>query len=94
VNDTIHSSLQSLNPSVTFKLGNTISEGPTIEIKLPYNAFDLQASWPIYPNATNYFPLRRAANDTQYIIGRTFLQEAFVPLELYLASANFLIAMS
>jgi hypothetical protein len=94
VNDTIHSSLQSLNPSVTFKLGNTISGGPTIEIKLPYNAFDLQASWPIYPNATNYFPLRRAANDTQYIIGRTFLQEAFATLEFYLAFANFLIAMS
>jgi hypothetical protein len=27
-------------------------------------------------NQTRYFPLQRAANDTQYTLGRTFLQEA------------------
>jgi hypothetical protein len=76
VNDTVHDMLLTLNPVLTFTLGNTISGGETIDIKLPYQAFDLQASWPIYPNATNYFPIRRAENDTQYTIGRTFLQEA------------------
>jgi hypothetical protein len=76
VNDTIHTQLQNLNPTLTFILGNETSHGETVTITLPYAAFDLQASWPIYSNATNYFPLRRAANNTQYTLGRTFLQEA------------------
>jgi hypothetical protein len=65
-----------LNPSITFKLGYEIYGGQSINIVLPYAAFNLQASYPIYSNATNYFPIRRASNDTQYVIGRTFLQEA------------------
>jgi hypothetical protein len=76
VNDSIHSKLQSLNPTLTFQLGNEAYGGGSINIILPYSAFDLQANYPIYPNATNYFPLRRAANDSQYVIGRTFLQES------------------
>ncbi|MCJ1264534.1 hypothetical protein MMC22_004406 [Lobaria immixta] len=78
VNDTIHAKLQQLNPTVTFKIGNTISGGEFVNIELPYLAFDLQASSPIYPNAKNYFPIRRADNDTQYTLGRTFLQEAYI----------------
>jgi len=65
-----------LNPSITFKLGYEIYGGQSINIVLPYAAFDLQANYPIYPKATNYFPIRRASNNTQYVIGRTFLQEA------------------
>lgn len=80
VNESIHSQLTSLNPVLTFRLGNAISGGESIDITLPYQAFDLQATYPIYPNATNYFPLRRAANDSQYTLGRTFLQEAYVTL--------------
>ena len=76
VNDTIHSQLQNLQPTLTFQLGNAAYGGESINIVLPYSAFDLQANYPIYPNATNYFPLRRAANDSQYVIGRTFLQES------------------
>ena len=75
VNDTLHESLLSRNPNITFQLGNSIS-GPSIEITLPYAAFDLQGTYPFVANTTNYFPLRRAANDSQYVIGRTFLQEA------------------
>ncbi|CAD6586889.1 MAG: hypothetical protein ASARMPRED_002866 [Alectoria sarmentosa] len=61
VNDTIHQQLQNLNPTVTFTLGNS-SASQSVNITLPYGAFDLQASNPIYPNGTNYFPLRRASN--------------------------------
>lgn len=78
VNDTIHAKLQQLNPTVTFKIGNTVSGGDFVNIELPYLAFDLQASSPIYLTAKNYFPLRRAHNDTQYTLGRTFLQEAYI----------------
>jgi len=78
INDTVHSQLQKLNPSLTFQLGNDVYGGESINIVLPYSAFDLQANYPIYPNATNYFPLRRAANDSQYVLGRTLLQESQV----------------
>lgn len=78
VNDTIHTQLTNLNPSVTFRLGNTLFDGTTQNIQFPYAAFDLEASYPIYTNATKYFPIRRAANDTQYTLGRAFLQEAYI----------------
>lgn len=78
VDDSIHAQLQELDPSVTFRLGFLEAGGPSVNITLPYGAFDLQASSPIYPNTTNYFPLRHAANSTQYTLGSTFLQEAYV----------------
>jgi hypothetical protein len=52
-----------------------------VNVVLPYSAFDQQATYPIYPNATNYFPIRRADNDTQYTIGRVFFQEAYVRID-------------
>ena len=83
VNSTIHSRLLVLNPTVTFKLANDLSSGPTVSISLPYGAFNLEAHYPIFSSessnsSVNYFPLRRAANDTQYTLGRTFLQEAYI----------------
>ena len=81
VNSTTHAQLTQLNPSVTFTLGNGISNGDTIEITLPYASFDLQASYPIYATLTLYFPLRRALNESQYTLGRTFLQEAYLTVD-------------
>ena len=81
VNSTVHAQLMQLNPSVTFTLGNEVSGGGVVNITLPYGAFDLQASQPIYANATPYFPLRRAANESQYTLGRTFLQEAYLTVD-------------
>lgn len=78
VNDTTHTKLLQLNPSITFKLSVNATGGTTLNLNFPYAAFDLQASYPIYSNRTNYFPLRRAFNDSQYTLGRTFLQEAYV----------------
>jgi hypothetical protein len=68
-------------PSITFGLGTTANPAERVNIVLPYSAFDQQATYPIYPNATNYFPIRRAYNDTQYTIGRTFFQEAYVKID-------------
>lgn len=80
INDTMRSKLLNLAPKVTFVLGEntTPNVGTTQNIVLPYAAFDLQASYPYYQNATNYFPIRRAANSSQYTIGRTLFQEAYV----------------
>ncbi|KAH7400533.1 aspartic peptidase domain-containing protein [Phaeosphaeria sp. MPI-PUGE-AT-0046c] len=69
------------NPSITFGLGTTANPSERVNIVLPYSAFDQQATYPIYQNVTNYFPIRRAYNDTQYTIGRTFFQEAYVRID-------------
>lgn len=75
VNDTLNDRLKAQNASVTFTLG-TLTTVTTVDISLPYEAFDLIADYPLMPNKTRYFPLVRAANDSQYTLGRTFLQEA------------------
>lgn len=77
VNDTLHNKLITQNANITFTLGNTETGGPTIDIILPYDSFDLVATPPFVQNSTKYFPLQRADNDTQYTLGRTFLQEAY-----------------
>ena len=73
INDTQHSALQKQNATTTFSLGTADS---TVDISLPYAAFDLTAKYPLLTNASRYFPLMRAANESQYTLGRTFLQEA------------------
>lgn len=82
VNDTIHSQLLTKNPQITFKIGNTIYDnGNNTNIVLPYAAFDLQVGSPYYDSSKYYFPIRRAANDTQYTLGRAFLQEAYLTVD-------------
>ena len=94
VNSTMHRKLKSLNPSITIKLVNSLEDTSTnyTNIVLPYAAFDLQASYPYYENATNYFPIRRAANDSQYVLGRTLLQEAYLIVDY--ERANFSVAQA
>jgi hypothetical protein len=77
VDEKLHESLKTSNPSFTFTIGDS-EGGPMVDIVLPYASFDLRASYPLVPNDTRYFPLLRAENDTQYTLGRAFLQEAYV----------------
>jgi hypothetical protein len=87
VNDTLHTQLLSQAANVTFTLTNSTSK-VLVDIVLPYQAFDLIAKWPLVQNETRYFPLKRAANNSQTTLGRAFLQEAlvqsFVALQLVL----------
>ena len=76
VNDTLHDALVAQNPSITFVLGQLQTGGKTVNITLPYDSFDLEATPPFVSKKTRYFPLKRAENDTQFTLGRTFLQEA------------------
>lgn len=78
VNDTLHDKLVDQNPNVTFTLGPALAGGSTVDIVMGYGSFDLMAEYPIVNNQTRYFPLRQAQNDTQYTLGRTFLQDAYV----------------
>ena len=83
VSDSQHNALKAQNASVSFLLGNDIRGGQTVNITLPYASFDLQLTqyYPGINQTTQYFPLRRAANDTQYTLGRTFLQEAYITVD-------------
>ena len=92
VNDTLHSTLVQQNASVVFTIANNVGGGPTADIVLPYASFDLEASWPLVENKTKYFPLQRATNDTQYVLGRTFLQEAYVVADY--EHANFTVSQA
>lgn len=76
IDDTLHKTLLAQNASIAFTLGNEVSGGKTVDITLPYQSFDLQANLPFVKNSSKYFPLRRAANDTQFTLGRTFFQES------------------
>jgi hypothetical protein len=76
INDTHYRNLQAENPEVTFSLSNSLSGGETVNIILPWNAFVLPTAPPFTTNDTYYFPLKKAANDSQITLGRAFLQEA------------------
>lgn len=81
VDDEQHTELQRLQPTLTFALGASTSGGTISRFDLPYAAFDLEGQYPVFPNATRYFPIRRAANDSQYTIGRVFLQETYLTVD-------------
>ncbi|KAK3326079.1 aspartic peptidase domain-containing protein [Apodospora peruviana] len=78
VNETHHQALKDSNAEVTFRLSDIKSGGEEVAIVLPYRAFDLEALPPFVKTKSRYFPLKRAANSTQYTLGRTFLQEAYL----------------
>ncbi|QDS68836.1 hypothetical protein FKW77_007052 [Venturia effusa] len=80
VNDTLHTSLKNSNPTVRFVIAPDATGGSSVAIDMPYGSFDL-VSGPSFSNVasgTRFFPLRRADNDTQYTLGRAFLQNAYV----------------
>ncbi len=78
VNDTLHRSLLSKNLSFTFTIADANTGGSTVQITLPYASFDLEVRYPFALDTTRYFPLQQAVNESQYTLGRTFLQEAQV----------------
>jgi hypothetical protein len=83
VSDAQHDALAALNPNVTFRLSPAPEYGKTVDITLPYAAFDLTARPPYrgLSKSTRYFPLKRAENETQYTLGRVFLQEAYLTVD-------------
>lgn len=87
-NGTDPNALADWNMSFTFTIANLPGSSTTVDIRLPYDAFNHQLTFP-FPtlNATfsspavSYFPLRKASNNTQYTIGRVFLQEAYLTVD-------------
>ncbi|TVY60741.1 Candidapepsin-8 [Lachnellula suecica] len=79
INASTHTNLQKLNPNITITLANQKTGGPTTDIVLPYDSFDLNITAPLLPNTSSlYFPIRQTDDSGLYTLGRTFLQEAYV----------------
>ncbi|KAF2008081.1 acid protease, partial [Amniculicola lignicola CBS 123094] len=80
VDDELHQQLIAENASITFSFGQKFATNATVDIVLPYAAMDLEASPPYrgLNNTSKYYPIRRAENEEQYVLGRTFLQEAYL----------------
>jgi len=85
-NTSQHAVLQNSSLVFAFSLSDIAASPSQVTIKLPYDAFDLELSYPAIPGTTfgaanatkRYFPLRQAASLDQYTIGRAFLQEAYI----------------
>jgi hypothetical protein len=60
IDATTRSRLVDRNPSTTFGLNTTANPEERVNVLLPHSAFDQQANYPIYSNATNHFPIKRA----------------------------------
>ncbi|KAF1960901.1 hypothetical protein CC80DRAFT_266982 [Byssothecium circinans] len=90
VNETAHEHNQRQNATVLFKLSkDALDSNNYTTISLPYAAFDLEASYPIYDNATRYFPIKKSRNGI-FVLGRTFLQESYLIVDY--ERSNFTIA--
>ena len=90
-NATQHDTLVKWDLSFDFEIAAAFGSNSTVTLPISYSAFDLQLSFP-YPNAAttklkpngpkiNYFPLRKASNNSQYTIGRSFLQETYLVVD-------------
>lgn len=85
-NESQHETLVDWNLTFSFTVADPQDSDNTVVLTLPYKAFDLQLSHPFkgvnnISSPVNYFPIRKAANTTQYIIGRAFLQEVYLMLD-------------
>jgi hypothetical protein len=79
IDNSTRQKLHDLNPNITITLGNQMTGGNTVDIVLPYAAFDQNITAPVLPNRTAwYFPIMQTSDSSQYRLGRTFLQEAYV----------------
>lgn len=80
--------LQQWNMTFTFAISDYPGSENKADLAISYNAFNLELSYPfphLDANFTSppvpYFPLRRAANSAQYVIGRAFLQETYLTVD-------------
>lgn len=77
MNDRTHAYLLSQNRNFTFQISN--GKSAALEISVPLRAFVLEYFPENYDMSIYYFPLRQAIDPpNQYILGRAFLQEAYM----------------
>ncbi|KAK2754795.1 hypothetical protein FQN54_006688 [Arachnomyces sp. PD_36] len=87
-NSSIRDELLSWNLTFTFTIADLPGSSSSVDITLPFSAFDQTLTYP-FPDldanftssGVRYFPLRKAVNDDQLTIGRTFLQESYLAVD-------------
>jgi cell division septation protein DedD len=89
LNDTQRSINQNNIQTIRISIADSQSGAAATSIDLPYIAFDLTIGWPVYNSPTRYFPIRPSL-EGQSILGRVFLQEAYIFADYY--HRNFSIA--
>jgi hypothetical protein len=78
VDNATHTRLLNESRDVQFTL---TSGEKAVNYTLPYSAFDLTLKFPFVNETTYYFPLKRSKDETEYMLGRTFLQEMYVTVD-------------
>lgn len=78
ISEPARSRLLNLAPEFTFALAANATSNETTSIIIPYAAFDQQIGRPTFSSNVSYFPIRQTANDSLYVLGRAFLQEAYL----------------
>ena len=76
IDDDLHNNLTANGFNFTFRIGDLKLGGPTVDIVLPYASFDLMVNPLLVSDTTRFFPVQQAEDESQYTLGRTFLQEA------------------
>jgi hypothetical protein len=80
VNGTQRAALLAQHASITITVASDTISRAAVPLAFPYAAFD-QLLTPAYPGIdvdTHYFPIRVAANESQFTLGRAFLQQAYL----------------
>jgi hypothetical protein len=81
INDTEHIRLEDQTPSMEIIISPEASGGKDVSILLPYPSLE-QHFTHNYPNITSpwtrYFPIRPTTDQSQFTLGRVFLQEAYL----------------
>lgn len=81
VHATTQKQLMQMNPTITFTIGHGATSSDSLSFRFPYSAFNQYVGAPYYGFNVSYFPIRRAANESQYVLGRSFLQEAYLVVD-------------
>ncbi|KAF3916460.1 hypothetical protein ABW21_db0209619 [Orbilia brochopaga] len=84
--DDQHDQLLNTNPMFTFSIADTAQNTTTLNLKIPYNAFSLQANGAeILGSNTKswYFPLKRLPEEGNPRLGRAFMQEIYLFAEYH-----------
>ena len=84
-----YSSIMSSKLSVTFELADVLGDETKVTLRLDGDAFTSQNLSFGFPglggtdgdDPVPYFPIRKAANATQYTLGRCFLQETYLTVD-------------
>lgn len=74
------SKLMNANASMGFVINGLkdSSKDSAITITLPFAALVQELSYPLSQETVKYIPIKKATNPEQYVLGRTFLQEAYL----------------